>query len=102
MATVYLIHFDRPIGNERHTAQHYIGFAKNLAARLKHHRSGNGSAIMAAVSAQGIPWQVVRTWEVPADRDGYLLELKLKARHRHKQMCPVCNPRNRAVVFDKD
>mgnify|MGYP001769837625 CR=1 FL=1 len=103
MATpvVYLIHFAQPIGNDRHQAQHYIGFAKRLADRIKHHRSGNGAAIMAAVTEQGIDWQVVRTWEVATPHDGYLLEIKLKSRHDHKQLCPICNPNGRAGRFDK-
>jgi hypothetical protein len=62
---VYLIHFDRPIGdpgNPRGQARHYIGYADDLERRLAQHRSGNGSALMAAVARVGIPWQVVRTW----------------------------------------
>lgn len=93
MATVYLIHFDRPIGSDEHSAQHYLGFAKNLKARLRHHQTGNGAAIMAAVSALGIGWKVVKTWETTTDKEAYLLEVKLKSRHNHKALCPVCNPK---------
>ncbi|MEA3339463.1 MAG: endonuclease [Chloroflexota bacterium] len=43
---VYLIHFDTPLGdldNPRGQAQHYLGYADDLEARLESHRSGNGS-----------------------------------------------------------
>jgi hypothetical protein len=42
---------------------------------------------MAAVSAQGIDWQLARTWL--GDRD---LERRLKRQHNAPRLCPVCNP----------
>ena len=89
MGTVYLIHFDRPIGdltNPHGQAQHYLGFTNDLDARLAAHRSGNGSKIMSAVSAAAIGWQVVRTWE-----GGRTLERKLKNQHNSPRLCPICN-----------
>jgi len=74
--TVYLIHFERPIGdldNPRGQAQHYLGFTEDLEARLEAHRTGNGSAIMAAVARAGVGWHLVRTWA--GDRN---LERRLK------------------------
>jgi len=85
---VYLIHFDRPIGdlsNPRGQAQHYLGFTHDLAGRLQAHRSGNGSALMAAVAQRGIGWELARTWE--GDRH---LERKLKNRHNSPRLCPIC------------
>lgn len=88
MAIVYLIHFDRPIGttNPRGKAQHYIGYTESLEKRLAQHRSGNGSAIMAAVSSAGIGWQCVRTWS----HGTRSLERKLKNYHKSRQLCPIC------------
>lgn len=88
--TIYLLHFDRPIGdlaNPRGQAQHYIGYANGdgLEARLAQHRSGNGSAIMAAVARAGIEWRVVRTWA--GDRN---LERRLKKYKKAWRFCPVC------------
>ena len=37
---VYLLHFERPIAPGRHTAQHYIGHAVDLAARIQTHVRG--------------------------------------------------------------
>jgi putative endonuclease len=86
--TVYLIHFDRPLGdpnNPRGQAQHYIGYADNLAERIVQHWHGNGAKIIAAAVAAGITWSCVRTW--PGDRK---LERKLKNLHNAPRLCPVC------------
>ena len=81
MGTVYLIHFDTPY---RH-AQHYIGWASNLPARLAEHRAGNGARLMEVIANAGITWQLARTW--PGDRN---LERKLKDRHGASRFCPIC------------
>jgi hypothetical protein len=87
-AMVYLIHFERPLGdlaNPRGQAWHYLGYTEDLAERLERHREGNGSAIMAAVAEAGIPWRVVRLWEGGRD-----LERRLKAQHNTPRLCPIC------------
>jgi hypothetical protein len=88
MGTVYLIHFDRPIGNPnnpRGHAQHYIGYSDNLAERLLDHAKGQGSAIMAYLAQTGIGWLVTRTW-----MGGRTFERKLKNRKNAKAICPIC------------
>jgi len=85
---VYLIHCDVPLGdlnNPRGRAQHYLGYTDDLEARLEAHRSGNGSAIMAAVADAHTPWRVVRTWE-----GGRNLERRLKCQHNAPRLCPLC------------
>lgn len=86
--TIYLIHFDEPIGNRskpRGMAQHYIGYTLDLAARLAEHANGNGARIMAAVVDCGIGWQVVKIWK--GNRKG---ERKLKSRKKARKICPIC------------
>ncbi len=86
--TVYLIHFDRPLGdldNPRGQARHYLGYSDDLQARLARHREGNGAAIMAAVARAGIDWTVARTWN--GDRG---LERRLKKGHNSPRLCPIC------------
>ncbi|MCP4593686.1 MAG: endonuclease [bacterium] len=86
--TVYLIHFDRPLGdldNPRGQARHYLGYSDDLEARLERHREGNGAAIMAAVVRAGIDWTVARIWD--GDRE---LERRLKKRHNSPRLCPIC------------
>ena len=88
MGTVYLIHFARPLGdldNPRGQARHYLGYTEDLEARLEAHRTGNGSAIMAAVAREGIGWELARTWE-----GSKALERRLKNRHNGPKLCPIC------------
>lgn len=82
---VYLIHFDRPF---RH-AKHYTGYSrdkKTLPHRIEHHRNGTGSRLMAAVSAAGIGFKVVRTWD-DGDRNK---ERRLKRSGGASRYCPIC------------
>lgn len=86
--TVYLIHFERPIGdldNPRGQARHYLGYTDDLDARLAAHRSGNGARLMEVVKQVGIGWELARTW--PGDRG---LERRLKNQHNARRFCPIC------------
>ena len=96
MGTVYLIHFDAPLGNTsnpRGQAQHYIGYTDNLAERIETHRHGNGAAIMAAVRRAGIGWEVVRTWAGGRDLERQTKQLQIcscliiKLHRRKPQIC---------------
>jgi hypothetical protein len=97
---VYLIHFDEPYKH----ARHYMGSTTeaNLEARLEHHRSGRGARLMAAVSAAGISWRVVRKWH--GDKN---TERRMKNNARSYQYCPVCNEHPRGtkspvIIKDND
>jgi predicted GIY-YIG superfamily endonuclease len=88
MGTVYLIHFDRRLGNLENShgyAQHYLGYTDDLDARLEAHRSGNGSRLMEVVAERGITWRLVRAW-----RGDRALERRLKHRHNSPRLCPIC------------
>ena len=89
--TVYLLHLDAPI-SEHHTAQHYIGWARNLDARIEHHRGGTGARFTQVAGERGIGFDVVRTWE-DVDRN---FERKLKDRHAAPRLCPVCAAKAKA------
>ncbi|MFA4972985.1 MAG: GIY-YIG nuclease family protein [bacterium] len=103
---VYMIHFDRPVGdvsNPHGSAQHYIGYTTDLEARMKEHRAGNGSKLMAAVSAQGIAWRVVVVWP-GAGRDW---ERQLKRRKDTPRWCPICGQQEvphseEAILVEKE
>lgn len=96
----YLIHFKSKLGNLSNphgTAQHYLGSAIDLEARLQLHRNGNGSKIMAAVNQAGIEWEISRVWECESPIAARLLEHKLKRTHGHGPvLCPICNPKKPA------
>ena len=94
----YLIHFETPYqsktGTQTKKAQHYLGWTINLDKRVKLHASGKGAKLLAIVNAESIPWAVVRIWA-----DGsYSLEKKLKARHNHAGLCPICTKKHRNVL----
>jgi len=86
MDTLYLIHF---VAKYKH-AQHYLGLSNDVPRRLEEHCSGQGSALMKAVTEADIPLDVVRTWK-DADR---MQERQLKSRHNAPRLCPICNPRS--------
>lgn len=92
MGYVYLLHFERPIAPGRHTAQHYLGYADDLARRIKAHRRGRyngrstGCAKLCAVAGRrGIGFVVARVW-----RGDYKLERRLKRRKSGPRLCPIC------------
>lgn len=79
---IYLIHFKEKF----HHAQHYIGWTKDVDARLERHLAGHGSRLIRAIVRSGIPFEVVRIWE-NVDRH---FERKLKNRKNAKFLCPIC------------
>lgn len=85
MGYVYLLHFDRPI-SDKHTCQHYIGFALDVPARLALHRAGSGARLCQVAKERGIGFHLVRTWR--GDRN---LERALKNRKNAPRLCYCCN-----------
>lgn len=81
--TVYLIHFNQRLKH----AGHYTGWTEGeLDARLATHRAGNGARLMAAVSREGITWQLARTWpDVTRTK-----ERSLKNTGGASRYCPLC------------
>jgi hypothetical protein len=96
---VYLIHFKNKLGR----CQHYIGYAKDVDARIAAHRAttwtpptvegeggtltGKGATILGVLNHYGIGWDVVQVWP-NGDRQ---LERHLKNQKNARRYCPVCN-----------
>jgi len=80
---VYLIHFKTKL----HQAAHYIGFSKRIDFRIAAHREGTGAKLIRAINRLGIPWIVIRTWQV----DGQGFERYLKNQKHAARFCPLCN-----------
>jgi predicted GIY-YIG superfamily endonuclease len=81
VGTVYLLHFDPPLGH----ARHYIGWAKDAEARLAEHVAGRGGRLPAAAAAAGCSIVIARTWDgTRAD------ERRMKRRKEHPRLCPIC------------
>ena len=85
---VYLLHFDRPIGdtsNPRGFAAHYTGWTLDLPGRLQDHAAGRGARLMEVVTDAGIGWQLARIWPGTRAR-----ERSLKGSGGAARRCPVC------------
>jgi len=82
---VYLLHFERPIAPGRHTTQHYVGFATDLAARMQEHATGHGARLTQVARERGIVFRVARLW-----RGDRWLERRLKDRKNTPRLCPIC------------
>jgi predicted GIY-YIG superfamily endonuclease len=96
MGTVYLLHFDRPY---RH-ARHYVGWAKDVTARLAQHEVGQGARLLQVVRDAGITWTLARTWEGTRRR-----ERQIKSMGGASRRCPLCGVRpmtDRAPVLSAE
>jgi hypothetical protein len=84
--TVYLLHFShRYLG-----ALHYIGWTEGpLHVRMRAHKMGQGSRLMAAVTNAGLDFTVANTWEGTRE-----LERKLKNQKNAARICPICREGN--------
>jgi hypothetical protein len=66
----------------------------DIAERFDRHRTGRGAKLLAIVTAAGITFSLARVWlDVPR-----FTELKLKARKRAQDFCPIC--RDNAPAID--
>jgi predicted GIY-YIG superfamily endonuclease len=91
--TIYLLHFSEPY---RH-AKHYIGYTRDLSARLESHARGTGARLLEVITQAGITFNLARTWK--GTRKG---ERRIKKRGGAARICPVCNPQamNRAKAIN--
>jgi hypothetical protein len=100
--TLYLFHFEEPIGNRdnpRAQAQHYSGFAegddRDLLMRIAEHEAGEGAKIMRAVVERGVPHRLyVLARDVPKTAE-VALKRKLK---NNRDRCPVCSGRHAELL----
>lgn len=78
---IYILKFSIPLGNERHQAQFYLGYAEDVDSRVEEHRKGQGATITRRAVERGAELEVVMVIE--GDRK---LERKLKNRKSHKRV----------------
>jgi predicted GIY-YIG superfamily endonuclease len=80
---IYILQFDRPLGNTQHRARYYLGYCEpgRLDQRLAEHRAGIGAAITRAAVERGYSLEVVASF--PGDRT---LERRLKRRKSHRRI----------------
>lgn len=92
---VYLIHFNKPIGNPQNPhgqARHYLGCCEDLDKRLDLHRQGRSRVpIVKAFKRAGVDFVLARTWQVPDGESGRGLERQLKnCKNNRTRLCPIC------------
>jgi hypothetical protein len=98
---VYLLHFTVPYvaiqhpGKKYQCAKHYLGWSKDLIARLTAHKNGNGSRLVRVINDAGIEWQLARVWD--GDR---FLERQLKRRGGRSRICPICQGTGIALQWE--
>lgn len=81
---VYLLHFHP---RYKH-ARHYLGYTKNIAARIEEHQRGAGARLTQVAVASGTTLELVRLW-----KGNRKIERLLKHRKNAPLLCPLCNPR---------
>ncbi len=80
--SVYILHFDRPY----HHAKHYVGYAKDVEARIERHKAGNGARLIQVITEAGIGFVVARVWKGKTRT----FERKIKDSHNTAKYCPIC------------
>jgi hypothetical protein len=85
VAGVYLLHFDW--SHPDYGWQHYIGWSRNLPARIAAHRRGDGSRVSREALKAGIGFRVVRVWPGATRHEEQAFQA-LKGRN----LCPACCP----------
>ena len=85
--TIYLLHFE---SRYKH-AQHYLGIAEDLEARIAAHRSGAGARLLEIVVGAGIEFVVARTWA-----NSTRTQERAKKGRSLAPLCPLCRARAKA------
>lgn len=84
MFTIYLLHFDRPMGR----IKHYLGItrAASLGRRAHDHQGTNASQVTARAARAGIGFTLAKT--IPAE--SHSDERRLKKAGHFDKWCPIC------------
>lgn len=80
MDVVYLLHLQSPVANH---ARHYVGYTKNLIKRVRRHRKGDGSKLL----AHSRDFLIARVWM----HQGRKFERQLHNYKKSKKLCPICS-----------
>jgi len=88
MATLYLLHFDKPYWTN---CQHYIGYTTvPLEERLTRHRNGNGSKLVRYALAKGIKFELAYREEYDTPQEARQAELRYKRSGHMRKRCLIC------------
>lgn len=92
MRGVYLLHFDGPYKH----AKHYVGYSKDIDARIEMHRQGQAARLTQVIKEHGIGFVVAKTWGRATRR----FERQLKNRGGASRYCPICQAKLREERHD--
>ena len=85
LEAVYLLHFSHPI-SPNHTTQHYLGYSRDLDARIRQHRKGRGSRLCQVAKERNIFFTVAQVWK----GDRKLERLMKSDKNAPRYYCPIC------------
>ena len=80
----YLIKLAAPLGNQKHSAQYYLGSCANLKKRFQQHLQGSGAAFTRAAVKKEISFQIVYVWRTKSKKEARQLEIKLKRQKNNR------------------
>ena len=80
----YLIKLAAPLGNQKHSAQYYLGSCANLKKRFDQHLKGTGAAFTRAAIEKGIAFEIVYIWRTNNKKKARELEIKLKRQKNNR------------------
>ncbi|NJN07557.1 MAG: GIY-YIG nuclease family protein [Richelia sp. RM1_1_1] len=95
----YLIRLDKPLGNQRHSAQYYLGSCINLKKRFEQHLNGTGAAFTRAAIEKGIGFSLVYIWRTKTKTEARQLESKLKRQKNNRLVLERQLRKNNAKNF---
>jgi predicted GIY-YIG superfamily endonuclease len=71
--------------SEKHTTQHYAGWAYHLPSRINQHLKSKGARLTAVARERGITFEIAAVF--PGDRH---YERKIKNSKNLRRYCPIC------------
>lgn len=97
MGFLYLLHFERPLDNQRHPNRHYLGYTpRAVAKRVERHRQGRAGVTFTRVAFErDIGFELVREWKGASQAD----ERRIKRQHNLPRFCPRCTAEPADVVM---
>lgn len=92
MRGVYLLHFETPYKH----AKHYVGYSKDIDARIELHRQGQAARLTQVIKAAGISFVEAKRWR----NKSQAFERSLKNRGGASRYCPICRAKLREGKHD--
>jgi predicted GIY-YIG superfamily endonuclease len=83
---IYILHFDTKL----HHAEHYVGSAANVPARLEDHAKGHGARLTQVLIEKGITWRLGAVAQCHDPKHRRVCERHLKNMKKARLFCEIC------------